>query len=63
MRSIGRCTEYAIGASPTTTDGLCQKKGTATCYPRNYAGDKKIGNSEFYGCPEDMCASTPLYPH
>ena len=38
-------------------DGLCKKKGESTCYPRNYAGNKKIGGSEMYGCPEDMCAA------
>ena len=50
------CAGYASGAAPTSTDGLCEKKGDKICYPPNYAGDKKIGNADNYGCPEDMCA-------
>ena len=59
------CDVYYNGASPSSTDGLCQKKTEHTCYPRNSAGDKKIGNAEFYGCPEDMCVpidSPPPHP-
>eukprot|EP00966_Prymnesium_polylepis_P087588 2026946-Prymnesium_polylepis.1 len=48
------CTEYHSGAFAGNADGSCQKKGTSICYPRNYAGDKKIGGWEFYGCPADM---------
>jgi len=42
-------------------DGLCQKptaSGEQLCSPRNYFGDKKIGGSEFYGCPEDTFRCT-----
>ena len=55
------CDTYANGASPTSTDGLCQKIGTSKCSPRSYMGDKKIGGSEYYGCPEDMfrCTAAP----
>eukprot|EP00966_Prymnesium_polylepis_P086785 2008618-Prymnesium_polylepis.1 len=35
------------------------KSGKRLCYPRNYEGDKLIGGSEFYGCPEDTCAAPP----
>jgi len=55
------CDTYVNGALPTSTDGLCQKIGTSTCSPRSYVGDKKIGGSEYYGCPEDMfrCTAAP----
>eukprot|EP00966_Prymnesium_polylepis_P034704 806850-Prymnesium_polylepis.1 len=47
------CTEYHSGAV-AGSDNTCQKIGTSTCYPRKYyAGDKKIGGWEYYGCPED----------
>jgi len=54
---VCQCDKYANGlAINTAIDGACQKNaahGERICYPRNYAGDKKIGGSEFYGCPED----------
>ena len=49
-----RCHSYAGGAVPGSAEDLCQK-WDGTCYSRNYFGDKKIGGSEFFGCPEDTC--------
>merc|ERR1712060_956993 len=45
------CKEYGVGASPSSTDDLCQKPD-GTCLARNYAYDKKIGDWEYYGCPD-----------
>jgi len=56
------CDTFVNGGSPTSTDGLCQKKGSTSCFPRIYAGDKKIGGAELYGCPEDMFRCTPAGP-
>lgn len=53
------CAAYASGASPTTTDGLCQKNDGSICVPRDYVGDKKIGGEELYGCANDMHYCVP----
>merc|ERR1719201_327248 len=38
---------------------------SCSCYARDYAGDHKIGGSDFYGCPEDMhrCEVRHIRPH
>ena len=49
------CDVYANGAAPSGTDALlCAKEqaGETVCKPR-YASPDNIGNSQFYGCPED----------
>lgn len=47
------CTSFARGAFAGDPNGTCQKIKDGVCMPRNYVGDKKIGGSEYYGCPED----------
>ena len=48
------CTCHTFIGGRDSGNGMCQKKGSGECYPRNYEGDKKIGNEEFYACAEDM---------
>jgi hypothetical protein len=48
------CSSFHNGVTHNDPNGVCQKKGTGECYPRNYKGDKHIGNSEFFACAEDM---------
>ena len=52
-----QCDRYVNGATAASSVN-CQKNTAheRLCYPKNYAGDKKIGAWEYYGCPEDMCA-------
>jgi len=59
------CDVYENGASESNVDGLCVKRQDGVgrvCRKRNYMGDKKIGGSEFYGCPEDMirCSTSAM---
>jgi len=48
------CSRYDRGAFAGDPNGTCQKIQGGVCIPRNYVGEKKIGGSEYYGCPEDM---------
>jgi len=53
------CKSFANGAfASDPNEGMCQKITDGVCVPRNYEGDKKIGGSEHYGCPEDMFRCT-----
>ena len=37
----------------TASNHVCERNDASTCFALNYIEDKKIGGSEYYGCPED----------